>query len=61
MIDRDLVLAVARDFGVAPTEVESAIALIRTGRAELVTAVINKRLTVPQALQIARKHRSECP
>jgi hypothetical protein len=56
-LDRDIVLDVATTAGVTPAEVERAIALIRTGRAELVAAVIAKKISIDQALRLARQQR----
>jgi hypothetical protein len=48
-------IELADDLNVAPREAAIAIALIRTGRTDLVAAVLNGRMTVGTALAAARK------
>ena len=45
------------DLGVAPKEVTAAVALMRSGRTDLITEVMNKRLTVRAALAAVRAFR----
>jgi hypothetical protein len=53
--DREWLSELAADLGVAPKEVAAAIALLRSGRADLVAAVVARRMTVRKALIAARE------
>jgi hypothetical protein len=55
MTDREWLNELAGDLGVTPKEVATAIVLLRTGRSDLLTAVVAKRMTICEALTAARK------
>jgi hypothetical protein len=48
------VLGLASQLGADPREIEMAIQLMRTGRADLIVAVTAQRMTIRAALKAAR-------
>jgi hypothetical protein len=52
-VTRERATELANDLGVAPSEIERAVALLRSGRADLVEAVMAKKMTVRAALATA--------
>lgn len=48
------ILDLADRIGVSPGEVQQAISLMKTGRTDLITAVVKKRMTVGAALQATK-------
>jgi hypothetical protein len=52
--DQLKLLALAADLRINPGEVENAIALMRTGRSDLLNAVLSRRITISEALKTAR-------
>jgi hypothetical protein len=52
-LEHDLIDRLA-DRGIEPAEIRHAIALIRSGRAELIQAVLDGDLELHRALQVAR-------
>jgi predicted PhzF superfamily epimerase YddE/YHI9 len=52
---REQLVELADDLGIEPKKVATAVALMRTGRADLIVEVMNSRLSVGAALAAARE------
>jgi hypothetical protein len=52
---REQLVELADDLGIEPKRVAPVVALMRTGRADLIVEVMNRRLSVGAALAAARE------